>query len=120
MGRGALRTPTSLSGLIRTRERVRTQQNARDTTGTTNAISFAPSRHSGTTVGSIFACRGAQHATNPLDSGFAMGDGKLTLMRIIQVRYTTSEFAFLSACHIAVGDASTPDEVQCAGFSGGN
>ena len=54
-----------------------------------------------------------------------MGDGKLTLMRIIQERYTNSEFAFLSACHTAVGDKSTPDEVlhlaagiQFAGFSG--
>jgi len=71
------------------------------------------------------ACHGAQHATKPFDSWFAMGDGKLTLMRIIQERYTNSEFAFLSACHTAVGDASTPDEVlhlaagmQFAGFNG--
>jgi len=40
-------------------------------------------------------------------------------------RYANSEFAFLSACHTAVGDASTPDEVlhlaagmQFAGFNG--
>ena len=71
------------------------------------------------------ACHGAQHAEKPFDSWFAMGDGKLTLMRIIQERYTNSEFAFLSACHTAVGDASTPDEVlhlaagmQFAGFNG--
>ena len=71
------------------------------------------------------ACHGAQHAERPFDSGFAMGDGKLTLMRIIQERYTNSEFAFLSACHTAVGDASTPDEalhlaagMQFAGFNG--
>ena len=71
------------------------------------------------------ACHGAQHATRPFESWFAMGDGKLTLMRIIQERYTNSEFAFLSACHTAVGDGSTPDEVlhlaaglQFAGFNG--
>ena len=71
------------------------------------------------------ACHGAQHATKPFDSWFAMGDGKLTLMRIIQERFTNSEFAFLSACHTAVGDASTPNEVlhlaagmQFAGFNG--
>ena len=71
------------------------------------------------------ACHGAQHAKKPFNSWFAMGDGKLTLMRIIQERYTNSEFAFLSACHTAVGDKSTPDEVlhlaagiQFAGFSG--
>ena len=71
------------------------------------------------------ACHGAQHAKKPFESWFAMGDGKLTLMRIIQERYTNSEFAFLSACHTAVGDKSTPDEVlhlaagmQFAGFNG--
>ena len=71
------------------------------------------------------ACHGAQHPEKPFDSWFAMGDGKLTLMRIIQERYTDSEFAFLSACHTAVGDESTPDEVlhlaagmQFAGFNG--
>ena len=70
-------------------------------------------------------CHEAQHATKPFESWFAMGDGKLTLMRIIQERYTNSEFAFLSACHTAVGDASTPDEtlhlaagMQLAGFNG--
>ena len=71
------------------------------------------------------ACHGAQHAMKPFESWFAMRDGPLTLMRIIQERYTGSEFAFLSACHTAVGDASTPDEVlhlaggmQFAGFNG--
>ena len=71
------------------------------------------------------ACHGAQHKKKPFESWFAMGDGKLTLMRIIQERYTNSELAFLSACHTAAGDQSTPDEVlhlaggmQFAGFNG--
>ena len=71
------------------------------------------------------ACHGAQHAKKPFESWFAMGDGKLTLMRIIQERYSNSDFAFLSACHTALGDESTPDEVlhlaagmQFAGFNG--
>ena len=71
------------------------------------------------------ACHGAQHAKRPFESWFAMADGKLTLLRIIRERYTNSEFAFLSACHTAAGDVSTPDEVlhlaagmQFAGFSG--
>ena len=70
-------------------------------------------------------CHSAQHATKPLESWFAMRDGPLTLMRIIQERYTGSEFAFLSVCHTVVGDTSTPDEVlhlaagmQFAGFNG--
>ena len=72
------------------------------------------------------ACHGTQHAKKPFESwSGAMGDGKLTLMRIIQERYTNSDFAFLSACHTVVGDESTPDEVlhlaagmQFSGFNG--
>lgn len=71
------------------------------------------------------ACHGAQDAKKPLEPWVAMRDGPLTLMRIIQGRYTHSEFAFLPACHTAVGNESTPDEVfrlaagmQFAGFNG--
>ena len=166
----------SLSALIRTRERIRSQREARrGASGTANKISFAaigqarPSADiklgelpevehelericdetgmppevkfetvtgkQATIEGAVqafrdhrwvhVACHGAQHANKPFESWFAMGDGKLTLMRIIQERYTNSEFAFLSACHTAVGDESTPDEVlhlaagmQFAGFNG--
>ena len=165
----------SLSGLIRTRGRVRAQREAHNRTANANQISFAavsqarPSADiklgelveveheiwrirngTGMPPGVTFetvtgdaatiegavqafrnhrwvhvACHGAQHASKPFDSWFAMGDGKLTLMRIIRERYTNSEFAFLSACHTAVGDKSTPDEVlhlaagmQFAGFNG--
>ncbi|KAF9228122.1 hypothetical protein BS17DRAFT_773101 [Gyrodon lividus] len=52
-----------------------------------------------------------------------MKNGPLTLLRIIQARFDNSEFAFLFACHTAVGDKSTPNEVihlaaamQFAGF----
>ena len=165
----------SLSALLRARDRVRSQREARNASGTPNVISFAAvgQAHPGgdITLGALpeveheiqrirnetnmpadvkfetvtgaaasiegavqafrdhrwvhVACHGAQHAKRPFDSWFAMGDGQLTLMRIIQERYTNSEFAFLSACHTAVGDASTPDEVlhlaagmQFAGFNG--
>ena len=56
-----------------------------------------------------------------------MQDQRLTLTRIIQERYTNSEFAFLSACHTVVGDRSTPGKVlhlaarmQFGGFNGGD
>ncbi|KAF8841666.1 hypothetical protein BDN67DRAFT_966920 [Paxillus ammoniavirescens] len=69
------------------------------------------------------ACHGTQDLTRPFDSSFAMKNGPLTLLRIIQARFDNPEFAFLSACHTAVGDKSTPDEVihlaaamQFAGF----
>ena len=165
----------SLSALIRTRDRMRSQKIGRDASGIKNSVSFAavgqarPSAdtklgelpeveheirkirdevgmppevtfdvvtgNAATIEGAIeafrhhrwvhVACHGAQHAEKPFESWFAMRDGKLTLMRIIQERYTNSEFAFLSACHTAVGDESTPDEVlhlaagmQFAGFNG--
>ena len=165
----------SLSALIRTRDRIRFQREARDASGITNVISFAAvgQARPGASIklselpevereiqkiqnetsipsGVIFetvtgdaatikgavqafrdhrwvhlACHGAQDAERPFGSWFAMGDGQLTLMRIIQERYTISEFAFLSACHAAAGDRSTPDEVlhlaagmQFAGFNG--
>ncbi|KIJ61308.1 hypothetical protein HYDPIDRAFT_42714 [Hydnomerulius pinastri MD-312] len=69
------------------------------------------------------ACHGSQDPKNPFDSSFAMKDGPLTLLDIIQQKFVNSDFAFLSACHTAVGDKSTPDEVihlaagmQFAGF----
>ena len=166
---------SSLSALIRARDRVHFQREARDASGTANVVSFAavgqtrPSPdmelgelpeverelqkirnetsipldvafetvtgNAATIEGAVqafrdhrwvhLACHGVQHAAKPFESWFAMGDGKLTLMRIIQERYTNSEFAFLSACHTAAGDKSTLNEVlhlaagmQFAGFNG--
>ena len=43
------------------------------------------------------ACHGAQHAKRPFVSWFAVGDSKLTLIRIIPERCTNFEFVFLSA-----------------------
>ncbi|KIJ63673.1 hypothetical protein HYDPIDRAFT_92330, partial [Hydnomerulius pinastri MD-312] len=69
------------------------------------------------------ACHGAQALKNPFDSSFAMKDGPLTLLDILQHKFVNSDLAFLSACHTAVGDRLTPDEVihlaagmQFAGF----
>ncbi|KIJ59914.1 hypothetical protein HYDPIDRAFT_32786 [Hydnomerulius pinastri MD-312] len=69
------------------------------------------------------ACHGAQDPKNPFDSSFAMRDGPLTLLDILRHKFVNSDLAFLSACHTAVGDRSTPDEVihlaagmQFAGF----
>jgi CHAT domain-containing protein len=74
------------------------------------------------------ACHGKQDVTRPLKSCFAMSDGPLTLLDIIRAPSESmqcSEFAFLSACHTAVGDRTAPDEVvhlaaamQFAGFRG--
>ncbi|KAG2092817.1 CHAT domain-containing protein [Suillus discolor] len=47
----------------------------------------------------------------PYDSHFVMRDEHLTLLDIMERHIPQAEFAFLSACHTAVGDEETPDEV---------
>ncbi|KAG1809275.1 CHAT domain-containing protein [Suillus variegatus] len=57
------------------------------------------------------ACHGKQDPTQPYNSHFVMRDEHLTLLDIIERDIPRTEFAFLSACHTAVGDEKTPNEV---------
>ncbi|KAG1771902.1 CHAT domain-containing protein [Suillus placidus] len=57
------------------------------------------------------ACHGKQDPTQPYHSHFVMRDEHLTLLDIMGTHIPHAEFAFLSACHTAVGDEKTPDEV---------
>ncbi|KAG1730520.1 CHAT domain-containing protein [Suillus paluster] len=57
------------------------------------------------------ACHGKQDREQPYNSRFAMRDEPLTLLDIMENDTPQAEFAFLSACHTAVGDEETPDEV---------
>ncbi|KAG2034105.1 CHAT domain-containing protein [Suillus americanus] len=57
------------------------------------------------------ACHGKQDPTQPYNSHFVMRDEHLTLLDIMDKDIPHAEFAFLSACHTAVGDEETPDEV---------
>ncbi|KAG1771928.1 CHAT domain-containing protein [Suillus placidus] len=57
------------------------------------------------------ACHGKQDPTQPYHSHFVMRDEHLTLLDIMDTHIPHAEFAFLSACHTAVGDEETPDEV---------
>ncbi|KAG2108795.1 CHAT domain-containing protein [Suillus cothurnatus] len=57
------------------------------------------------------ACHGKQDPMQPYDSHFVMKDEHLTLLNIMEKDIPHAEFAFLSACHTAVGDDKTPDEV---------
>ncbi|KAG1869950.1 CHAT domain-containing protein [Suillus subluteus] len=56
-------------------------------------------------------CHGKQDQTQPYNSHFVMRDEHLTLLDIMENDIPHAEFAFLSACHTAVGDEETPDEV---------
>ncbi|KAG1809682.1 CHAT domain-containing protein [Suillus subaureus] len=57
------------------------------------------------------ACHGKQDLVQPYNSHFVMRDEHLTLLDIMEKHVPHAEFAFLSACHTAVGDKETPDEV---------
>ncbi|KAH7906390.1 CHAT domain-containing protein [Hygrophoropsis aurantiaca] len=90
-----------------------------DEAATDSAALHALSQHSWVHL----SCHGTQDAHQPFASRFAMRDAPLYLSSIIRVDLASPEFAFLSACHTAVGDESTPDEVihlaagmQFAGF----
>ncbi|KAG1846930.1 CHAT domain-containing protein, partial [Suillus tomentosus] len=62
-------------------------------------------------TGVHLACHGKQDPTQPYNSHFVMKDEHLTLRDIMERDIPQAEFAFLSACHTAVGDGNTPDEV---------
>ncbi|KAG1827896.1 CHAT domain-containing protein [Suillus variegatus] len=57
------------------------------------------------------ACHGKQDPKQPYNSHFVMRDEDLTLLDIMERDIPHAEFAFLSACHTAVGDEETPNEV---------
>ncbi|KAG2068519.1 hypothetical protein BDR04DRAFT_958592, partial [Suillus decipiens] len=56
-------------------------------------------------------CHGKQDHGQPYNSHFVVKDEPITLLDIMKKDIPAAEFAFLSACHTAVGDEETPDEV---------
>jgi CHAT domain-containing protein len=56
------------------------------------------------------ACHGHQDPKHPLDSGFVMRDGMLTVSDIMALRLPNVLLAFLSACETAKGDEKQPDQ----------
>ncbi|KIJ62206.1 hypothetical protein HYDPIDRAFT_136260 [Hydnomerulius pinastri MD-312] len=57
------------------------------------------------------SCHGKQDLKEPFKSHFAMQDGPLSVLDIIDADISRHEFAFLSACETAMGDLSAPDQV---------
>jgi CHAT domain-containing protein len=85
------------------------------------AVSFTSLRNSDATVQGVLdalnhnqwlhlACHGLPNRIQPFESSFAMHDGPLMIKEIIRSNWQNPEFAFLSACHTAVGDENSPDE----------
>jgi len=62
-----------------------------------------------------FACHGTQNQTDPLESGLHIGDGILTIAKIIKQPLPNGSLAFLSACGTAMGVNELPDEAMSLG-----
>jgi len=58
-----------------------------------------------------FACHGIPNKKQPFDSAFGLYDGRFTVERIMGCKLENAEFAYLSACHMTVGDEESPDKV---------
>jgi CHAT domain-containing protein len=56
------------------------------------------------------ACHGVQDEEDPLSSGFCLGDGKLTVSELMDIKLEHASLAFLSACETAKGDKHQPDQ----------
>ncbi|KAG8771760.1 hypothetical protein FRC12_003429 [Ceratobasidium sp. 428] len=57
-----------------------------------------------------FACHGSQNKLEPMKSALHLHDKDLDLLTIARTRLENAQFAFLSACQTATGDAALPDE----------
>ncbi|KAF9072198.1 CHAT domain-containing protein [Rhodocollybia butyracea] len=56
------------------------------------------------------ACHGHQDIASPLNSGFVLEDGLLTVRKLFETQIPHAQLAFLSACSTATGDQNLPDE----------
>lgn len=56
------------------------------------------------------SCHGEQDTKNPLESGFCLSGGRLTVSTLMKLNLKNAFFAFLSACETAKGDSEQPDQ----------
>jgi CHAT domain-containing protein len=57
------------------------------------------------------ACHGVQNVQKPLQSGFALKNGMLTLSSLLSLNLSGAFMAFLSACETAKGDRDQPNQI---------
>jgi CHAT domain-containing protein len=58
------------------------------------------------------ACHGVQDGWDATQSGFCLGDGRLTIAKLMGLDLDNASLAFLSACQTATGDRKQPDQVM--------
>jgi hypothetical protein len=58
------------------------------------------------------ACHGIQDVHDATQSGFCLGDGRLTIAKLMELKLDNAFLAFLSACETAKGDKNQPDQAM--------
>jgi CHAT domain-containing protein len=58
------------------------------------------------------ACHGIQDDNDATQSGFCLGDGRLTIAKLMGQKLENAFLAFLSACETAKGDKDQPDQAM--------
>jgi hypothetical protein len=58
------------------------------------------------------ACHGIQDDNNATRSGFCLGDGRLTIVKLTELKLDNAFLAFLSACETAKGNKEQPDQAM--------
>jgi CHAT domain-containing protein len=58
------------------------------------------------------ACHGIQDTDDSTQSGFCVGDGRLTIAKLMELKLDSAFLAFLSACETAKGDQEQLDQTM--------
>jgi CHAT domain-containing protein len=58
------------------------------------------------------ACHGVQDDSDATQSGFCLGDGRLTISKLMELKLDDAFVAFLGACSTAKGDKEQPDQAM--------
>ncbi|KAI0083720.1 CHAT domain-containing protein [Irpex rosettiformis] len=77
-----------------------------DTEGTIQAVLEGMATHDWVHL----ACHGVQNRADPMDSAFALYDGRLTLSSLMSQHLPNADLAVLSACQTATGDEKLSEE----------
>jgi CHAT domain-containing protein len=78
--------------------------------GSTTVVDTSPVMQAANIV--HLACHGVQDVSNATQSGFCLGDGRLTISKLMELKLDDAFLAFLSACETAKGDHNQPDQVM--------
>jgi CHAT domain-containing protein len=78
--------------------------------GATQVADTAAAMHAANVV--HLACHGIQDINDATKSGFCLGDGRLTITKLMELKLDNAFLAFLSACETAKGDKDQPDQLM--------